>query len=107
VTAAPVALRPGTRLRSQVCSTEVVVVRSGTGTVRLTCGGHPMVEFGSEVDTRAAIEGLSGGSAIGKRYTAEADPTVEVLVTKAGAGTLADDRTPLVVRQAKPLPASD
>ena len=107
MTAAPVVLRPGTRLRSQVCTTEVVVVRVGSGAVRLTCGGHPMVELGAEVDTRAPVDGLSGGSAIGKRYTAEADRTVEVLVTKAGAGTLADGRTPLVVKQAKPLPASD
>jgi hypothetical protein len=34
-----VILKPGTRLRSQVCSTEVIVVRPPTAEIQLTCGG--------------------------------------------------------------------
>ena len=44
-------------------------------------------------------------SVMGKRYI---DATgAEVLVTKAGAGTLTVGSTPLVLKEAKPLPASD
>lgn len=99
-------LTAGTRLRSQVCSTEVIVVRAGTGTVALTCGGAPMVSLAT--DTVAAPDDtLMTGSLLGKRYTADADPTFEVMVTKPGPGTLADGTTPLLVREPKPLPASD
>jgi hypothetical protein len=56
--------------------------------------------------TRPAV-GLDTGSILGKRYTAVDDDTFEILVTKAGAGTLADTATPLVFKEAKPLPSSD
>jgi hypothetical protein len=101
------ALRPGTRLRSQACSTEVVVVRAGTGAVDLTCAGHPMVGFDEPAAALPLVVGLDGGTAVGKRYTAASDRTIEVLVTKGGAGTLGDGATPLELKQAKPLPASD
>jgi len=42
---------------------------------------------------------------MGKRYVDEAG--AEVLVTKAGAGTLAVGQTALSLKEAKPLPASD
>ena len=48
--------------------------------------------------------GLDTGSQLGKRYT---DGTIELLVTKAGAGTLAVDKTPLDIKGARPLPSSD
>ena len=48
-----------------------------------------------------------GGTALGKRYTHPADSSLEVLVTKPGDGTLGDGSTPLVVKESKPLPASD
>lgn len=104
---APTALRPGVRLRSQTCATEVIVVRPGAGTVALTCGGEPMIDHAASPAGLEPAATLAGGTQVGKRYTAEADPTVEVLVTKAGAGTLADGAVPLVVKTARPLPASD
>ncbi|MEU7817804.1 hypothetical protein [Pseudonocardia sp. NPDC049154] len=104
---APTALRPGLRLRSQTCSTEVIVVRTGAGTVELTCGGQPMVGRDADAAGLEPAADLAGGTQVGKRYTAESDPDVEVLVTKAGAGTLADGTVPLVLKTAKPLPASD
>ena len=42
---------------------------------------------------------------MGKRYV-DADGS-EILVTKAGKGTLSIGSTPLQVKEAKPLPASD
>jgi hypothetical protein len=37
-------LKPGTRLRSQVDPTEVIVVRPGSAEVEVACGGHPMID---------------------------------------------------------------
>jgi len=102
------ALRTGSRLRSQVCTTEVIVVRPGAGSVSLTCGGQPLVELTApKAEGVSPAAGLDGGSLLGKRYTADSDETLEILVTKAGDGTLADGATPLVLKDAKPLPASD
>ncbi|GAY07619.1 hypothetical protein [Pseudonocardia sp. N23] len=46
------------------------------------------------------------GLLLGKRYTDESR-TLEVLVTKAGAGPLSVGGAVLTVKAAKPLPASD
>ena len=101
-------LKPGLRLRSQVCTTEVIVVRAGAGSVAPTCGGVPLVVGHAAPSASAAANtALMTGSAIGKRYTATSDATFEVLVTKGGDGTLGDGSAPLVLREAKPLPASD
>jgi hypothetical protein len=97
-------IRNGTRLASQVCDTQVIVVRSADSLDDLRCGGAPMVEIGGarsgELDPA-----FSAGNVMGKRYVDETG--AEVLVTKAGAGTLAVGDTPLSVKEAKPLPASD
>ena len=45
------------------------------------------------------------GNVMGKRYVDDAG--AEVLVTKAGAGTLSVGDTALSLKEAKPLPASD
>ena len=47
----------------------------------------------------------AGGTLLGKRYTD--DGALEVLCTKAGEGSLSIGDTPLVLKEAKPLPASD
>jgi hypothetical protein len=99
-------LVPGTRFRSTTCTTEVIVVRAGETAEDLTCGGSPMT-------TDAAVEpaaagpagGLDGGTLVGKRYTDGSE--LELLVVKAGAGTLALGATPLEIKSAKPLPSSD
>ncbi|OLT13128.1 hypothetical protein BJF79_21245 [Actinomadura sp. CNU-125] len=103
-----VGLRAGLRLKSQVCTTEVIVVRAGAGEVRLLCGGVPMVARDAEsTGGPAAVPGKTGGSVLGKRYTHPADETLEILVTAAGEGTLGDGDTDLVLKEARPLPASD
>ncbi len=97
-------IKNGTRLASQVCDTQVIVVKSAESLDDLRCGGAPMVEIGAP---RAGVidPAFSGGTVMGKRYVDETG--AEVLVTKAGAGTLAVGDTALNVKEAKPLPASD
>ena len=97
-------IKNGTRLTSQVCDTQVIVVRSAESLDDLRCGGAPMVEIGApregELDPAFA-----GGSVMGKRYVDDAG--AEVLVTKPGAGSLSVGATPLQLKEVKPLPASD
>lgn len=101
-------LTPGLRLRSQVCTTEVIVVRPPATMVELTCGGAPLVPLTQDgMTTGTPAHGLDAGTQLGKRYTSDTDGALEVLVTKPGAGTLADGLVPLTMKQAKPLPSSD
>ena len=99
-------IKNGTRLQSQVCDTQVIVVRSAESLDDLRAGGAPMVAVGSDVDSSLSLDAaLSDGNLMGKRYVDDAG--AEVLVTKAGAGTLSVGSTPLAIKEAKPLPASD
>jgi hypothetical protein len=101
-------LKPGTRLRSQVDTTEVIVVRPPAGAGVVGSGGHPMVGLDVEVGSGLSPAGGAGEAPqLGKRYTAPHDEGLEVLVTKPGSAGLDLDGTALVVKQAKPLPASD
>lgn len=99
-------MKAGTRLKSQVCDTEVIVVRFADSLQDLRAGGYPMLEIGvaGSVDAGPQPE-LSGGNVMGKRYV---DPTgAEVLVTKSGVGTLSIGEVPMTLKEATPLPASD
>ena len=99
-------MKPGARFYSGVCDTMVVVVRSAAD-VDLRCGGWPMATtpVGSE-DRGAPVDGLAGGSLLGKRYEDQASG-LEVLCAKGGAGTLTVGDVPLVVKAPKALPSSD
>ncbi|WP_216693499.1 hypothetical protein [Dietzia psychralcaliphila] len=100
-------LKTGARLKSQVCTTQVIVVRAGDADVTLQCGGHPMLEMSdTPAEGLAPSADFSDGTAIGKRYV-DADGSVEILATKAGSGSLAIDGTSLALKTAKPLPSSD
>jgi hypothetical protein len=107
-------LKPGTRLRSTVSETQVIVVKAPGGEVDLTCGGAPMValEAGASdagpSDAGPSDAGASdaGATLLGKRY-ADEETGIELLCTKAGAGALAVDGAPLGLKEAKPLPSSD
>jgi len=99
-------IKNGTRLQSQVCDTQVIVVRSADSLDDLRAGGSPMVPVGTDVDSSLSLdEAFSGGTLMGKRYVD--DGGAEVLVTKAGKGSLSIGATPLEIKEAKPLPASD
>ena len=100
-------IKTGARLRSQVDSTEVIVVRPLPGDVDLTCGGHPMISTKEEPQPGLTeTDMLSDGTKVGKRYTL-GDSGLEVLVTKPGNGMLAVAGEPLLLKEAKPLPSSD
>ena len=88
-------LKAGTRLRSSVCATEVMVVMAPGDDVELSCGGAPMIGIAA-----------AGGTQMGKRYTNEA-ADLEVLCTKPGEGSLSSGGTALQIKGAKPLPSSD
>jgi hypothetical protein len=104
----PVQLRTGARLRSQVDTTEIIIVRVPSHEVNLTCGGHPMIDVKAEPEAGLALDpALSTGTPVGKRFSLADDPSLEVLVTKGGDGTLADGATPLILKEAKQLPSSD
>jgi hypothetical protein len=99
-------IKNGTRLQSQVCDTQVIVVRSADSLDDLRSGGSAMVPVGNDKDASLTLDAaLSDGNLMGKRYVDDAG--AEVLVTKAGAGTLSIGTTPLTIKEAKPLPASD
>jgi hypothetical protein len=100
-------LKVGTRLRSAVCSTEVIIVRAPSDDVALACGGAAMMQQGEDAPAGASIDSsLSGGSPLGKRFASD-DLGLEVLVTKAGDGTLTVNGEPLPLKEAKALPTSD
>ncbi|UNB52142.1 hypothetical protein [Mycolicibacterium sp. YH-1] len=99
-------LKPGTRLRSAVCDTAVIVVRSPAQPATICCGGAPMLLQGEEADTALTLEADDEGTIIGKRYE-DASSGLEVLCTKGGAGALAVNGDRLPQKQAKALPASD
>jgi hypothetical protein len=99
-------MKTGSRLQSQVCDTQVIVVKATDALADLRCGGAPMVPLDAAKHGSLVLDPtLSGGTAMGKRYVDETG--AEVLVTKAGAGTLSIGAEPLALKEAKPLPASD
>jgi hypothetical protein len=98
-------VRPGSRLKSAVCETEVIVVRAPSESVELCCGGYPMIAIdGDRPDGLGLDPEHDDGTLLGKRYVYE---DLEVLCTKAGKGSLSVGGAPLPLKEAKPLPASD
>ena len=100
-------LKPGLRLESATCDTQVVVVKAPKDhpDVDVRCGGFPMHELGTVIDRQAAtLEGEP--TLLGKRYANE-ELGLELLCTAPGIGTLTIGEDPLLVKGAKPLPSSD
>jgi hypothetical protein len=99
-------IKNGTRLQSQVCDTQVIVVKAADTLHDLRCGGLPMLPLDGQRSADAALDpAFAEGSTMGKRYVD--DGGAEVLVTKAGAGSLSVGATRMSLKEAKPLPASD
>ena len=99
------AMKPGSRFTSNVCATEVIVVR-GAGEADRRCGGSPMLAAGSVPGGGTPDPEAAAGTLMGKRYV-DADDTLEVLCTKPGDGALGRGDALLQLKEAKPLPASD
>lgn len=99
-------IKNGTRLQSQVCDTQVIVVRASEALDDLRIGGAPAIPIGDTPDASLTLDNrFAAGTLMGKRYVDDAGS--EVLVTKAGQGSLSVGATILQLKEAKPLPASD
>ncbi|MFI5953235.1 hypothetical protein [Cryptosporangium sp. NPDC051539] len=98
-------MRVGSRWKSTVDTTEVMVIRGPSGDVDLRCGGHPMVTTATS-GGNTLDPAFADGTQVGKRYVDESIG-LEVLCSKGGPGSLAVADRPLALREAKPLPTSD
>lgn len=96
-------MKPGTKLKSVVCDTEVMVIRAAD--VVVECGGAPMVEERSSSNTSMNPE-FAEGTKLGKRYV-DAGGTIELLCVKPGSGSLSIAGVALNTKDAKALPSSD
>ncbi len=96
-------MKPGTRLKSAACDTEVMVIRCAGG--QIECGGSAMAEA-KPAEPASLSADFSAGTLMGKRYV-DAAGTYELLCVKPGKGSLSVDGAALTVKDAKPLPASD
>jgi hypothetical protein len=99
-------LKTGSRLRSAVCATEVMVVAAPQADVEITCGGVPMVAIDREPPGGSVSPDAAKGTLLGKRYVNEAGD-LELLCTKPGEGSLGVAGALLTVKEAKALPSSD
>ena len=99
-------LAAGSRWKSAVSDTEVIVVRPAEGEHQLACGGAEMVPMDAAGGGQVIAPELAEATLLGKRYTDETSG-LEVLCTKGGAGVLTLDGAQLLIKGAKPLPSSD
>lgn len=96
-------MKPGTKLKSAVCDTEVMVIRGAD--IVVDCGGSPLVaDKPAELGT--IDPAFAEGTKIGKRYV-DAAGTIELLCVKPGKGSLSTGGVALQLKDAKPLPSSD
>ncbi|HEY9545586.1 MAG TPA: hypothetical protein VIR56_06250 [Solimonas sp.] len=96
-------MKPGSKLKSAVCDTEVMVIKGSD--VAIECGGAPMAA--DRPTTRGEINpSFADGTKIGKRYV-DASDALELLCVKGGQGSLSIAGVALQPKEAKPLPSSD
>lgn len=101
-----IALKAGTKLKSAVCDTQIMVIKAPAGEHELRCGGAEMLIATATASGATLDAAHTGESLIGKRYV-NADESVELLCTKGGKGVLWLANAPMEIKQAKQLPSSD
>ena len=100
-------MKPGARLRSVVCTTEVVVIAAPDVALTVACGGVAMIGEGEPHPEDVTLDpAVAEGTELGKRYSNDSG-NLELLCVKPGAGSLVVDQVPLALKGAKPLPSSD
>jgi hypothetical protein len=99
-------LKPGLRLKSAVCTTEIMVIRSPMLEAELACGGVEMLGMSESGSGRSISSEHAQGTLIGKRYVDVAD-RIELLCTRGGEGSLTLDGVAMLAKQARALPSSD
>jgi len=98
-------LAAGARLKSTVCTTEIMIISASEDDLEITCGGAEMTD-GGDANEGSVDPGFAEGTALGKRYIS-ADGEFEVLCVKPGDGSLALGGIALKVKDAKKLPKTD
>lgn len=96
--------KPGTKLSSTVCKTQIMALRVPAAELNITCGGAPM-QVGDPAEL-GEMSGENSGTLVGKRYTDEAE-TMEFLCTRGGEGSIAIEGYVIDIKAAKKLPSSD
>ena len=99
----------GQKLHSVLDSTALVVIRAPDSEVTVTCGEAEMGDASPDVAPVPGAmpdAGPGDGAQLGKRY-ADEGLGLELLCVKGGDAPVAVDGTPLRLKDAKPLPASD
>lgn len=96
--------KPGTKLSSAVCKTQIMALRVPAFELDITCGGAPM-QVG-DPEELGAMSGENSGTLVGKRYVDEGE-TMEFLCTRGGDGSVSVNGVALGAKQAKQLPSSD
>lgn len=96
--------KPGVKLSSTVCKTQIMALRVPNTELEITCGGAPM-QVGDPAEL-GAPSGDNSGTLVGKRYVDEGE-TMEFLCTRGGDGSVSVNGVALGVKQAKQLPSSD
>ena len=99
-------LKAGTRIKSAVCTSEVMVIAAAGGNFDVTCGGVPMIGLAETAAGGSLDPAHSQGTLLGKRYV-NAAGDLELLCLKPGDGSLAVGGEALVLKEAKALPSSD
>ena len=96
--------KPGIKLSSRVCKTQIMILRIPAVEMEIFCGGLPMV-IGDPTEFED-LQGENNGTLVGKRYTDETE-TMEFLCTRGGEGTIAVSGHKIDIKSAKKLPSSD
>ena len=97
-------MKPGTKLKSAACDTEVMVIKAPAD-AEIACGGT-LMSAETSINSQTIDPAFADGTLIGKRYVDEAG-SLELLCVKAGAGSLSINNIKLSIKDAKPLPSSD
>jgi hypothetical protein len=95
-------MKPGTRLKSNVCEAELMIIKAGDSD-ELTCGGVTLDESSGRVKGES---GKMNGCIVGKRYI-NSNESIEVLCVKTGEGSLYCNDEELMTKDTKKLPSSD
>lgn len=98
-------IKPGQRLQSQACDTQVMIIK-GAGEIDLRCGGVDMTDIQASIQPSGCLESYDTGTLMGKRYV-NADATLELLCTKPGQGSLSLETMLLTIKATQALPSSD
>lgn len=98
-------LSTGQRLKSVVCTTEIMVITAPQEDMELTCGGVSMSD-NSERSNKGLDPEFAEGTTIGKRYV-NADGELEILCVKPGEGSLAIAGVKMKLKESKKLPKTD